>query len=420
MHSVSCAFATVAFPLREPLFPPFFRIGARRAPRALACRLPARAAAPAGTPCLAPTSPFRYTSRVASASYPLLATSLRQRRHGVVTRLRYPSPRTHRERAATAAYPPGRESEKRVSMTATAPAAPRAAVAPRSDEIVLRTRDLTKQYGKRLAVDRLNIEVRRGEIFGFLGPNGAGKTTTIRMALGLIAPTSGSVEILGRDVATHRATILPRVGALVETPALYLYMSGRDNLRAIASVLGSVPEARMDAVLDLVGLRSRAKDRVKTYSLGMKQRLGVAIALLQDPDVLVLDEPANGLDPAGIVEMRDLLRTLAAAGKTIFISSHVLTEVRQICTRVAILDQGRLVTETTIDELVRGHGEFAVQLEPAHTREALALVRAQPWGHDARMDDQGMLITAAPDGHGRDLNLFLIHAGFAPETLAPQ
>jgi ABC-2 type transport system ATP-binding protein len=152
----------------------------------------------------------------------------------------------------------------------------------------------------------------------------------------------------------------------------------------------------------------------------MKQRLGVAMALLQDPDLLVLDEPANGLDPAGIVEMRDLLRTLAAAGKTIFISSHVLTEVRQICTRVAILDQGKLVTETTIDELVKGHGEFAVRLEPAHAHEALALVRAQPWGHDARMDDQGMLVTAAPDGHGRDLNLFLVHNGFAPETLAPQ
>jgi ABC-2 type transport system ATP-binding protein len=146
-------------------------------------------------------------------------------------------------------------------MTATAPAAPRAAVAPHSDEIVLRTRDLTKQYGKRLAVDRLNIEVRRGEIFGFLGPNGAGKTTTIRMALGLIAPTAGSVEILGHDIATHRASILPRVGALVETPALYLYMSGRDNLRAVASVLGGVPEARMDAVLDLVGLRARQRSR---------------------------------------------------------------------------------------------------------------------------------------------------------------
>ena len=287
-------------------------------------------------------------------------------------------------------------------------------------EIAIRTRGLTKQYGERLAVNDLNLEVYRGDIFGFLGPNGAGKTTTIRMMLHLIIPTSGDIEVLGHDIATSSAEILPRVGALVETPALYLYMSGRDNLRAVGSVLGGVPESRIDEVLELVRLKGRERDRVKTYSLGMKQRLGVAMALLQDPDLLVLDEPANGLDPAGIVEMRDLMRALAAAGKTVFISSHVLTEVRQICTRVAILDQGKLVTETTIDELVKGHGEYAVRLEPAHAREALALVRAQPWGHDARLDEQGMLVTAAPEGHGRDLNLFLVHNGFAPETLAPQ
>jgi ABC-2 type transport system ATP-binding protein len=285
-------------------------------------------------------------------------------------------------------------------------------------EVALRTRSLSKAYGQRLAVNNLNLEVYRGDIFGFLGPNGAGKTTTIRMALGLITPTAGAVEILGHDVAAQRAAILPRVGALVEQPALYLYMSGRDNLRAVAAVLGGVPASRLDAVLELVGLRARAKDRVKTYSLGMKQRLGVAMALLNDPEVLLLDEPANGLDPAGIVEMRDLMRQLAAQGKTIFLSSHVLTEVRQICTRVAILNLGKLVTETTIDELVRGHGEFVVTLEPAHAREALALVRQQSWGADARLDEQGALITAAPGGHGRDLNLFLVQAGFAPDTIA--
>ena len=292
---------------------------------------------------------------------------------------------------------------------------------PVTGDVVLRTRNLTKQYGQRLAVNNLNIEVRRGEVYGFLGPNGAGKTTTIRMALGLITPTDGAVEILGHDVASQRAVILPRVGALVETPALYLYMSGRNNLRAIASALGGVPESRLDAVLDLVGLRGRDGDRVKTYSLGMKQRLGVAMALLQDPDLLILDEPANGLDPAGIVEMRDLMRRLAAEGKTVFISSHVLTEVRQICTRVAILNLGQLVTETTIEDLIKGHGEFNVTLEPAHLQEAFSLVRAQPWGQNARLDaEHGALITPAPDGHGRDLNLFLVHAGFAPETLAPQ
>src|SRR5438094_251281 len=285
-----------------------------------------------------------------------------------------------------------------------------------SGEVVLRTRNLSKQYGKRLALDNLTLEVHRGEIFGFLGPNGAGKTTTIRMALGLIAPTSGSVEILGRDVFAHRAQVLPRVGALVETPALYTYLSGRNNLRAVASVLGGVPKARLDAVLDLVGLGIRQKDRVRTYSLGMKQRLGVAMALLQDPDVLILDEPANGLDPAGIVEMRDLMHRLAAEGKTIFISSHLLSEVQQICTRVAVINLGKLVTVSTVEELTSGQREFAVRLERAE--EALTLIQKQPWGKDAHLDASGTLITLAPEGRGRDLNLFLVNAGFAPDTIA--
>src|SRR5437667_8503457 len=282
-------------------------------------------------------------------------------------------------------------------------------------DIVLRTNNLTKQYGKRIAVKKLNLEVRRGEIMGFLGPNGAGKTTTIRMALGLIAPTTGSVEILGQEVATHGSRILPRVGALVETPALYLYMSGRNNLRAVASVLGGVPASRIDAVLDLVGLRARQKDRVRTYSLGMKQRLGVAIALLQDPDILILDEPANGLDPAGIVEMRDLMHRLAAEGKTVFISSHLLGEVQQICTRVAIINLGKLVTESSTEELISGRGEYSVKLERAN--EALALIQKQPWGRSARLDSSGALVTLAPEGRGRNLNLFLVNAGFAPDML---
>ncbi len=302
---------------------------------------------------------------------------------------------------------------------AIAPSSPKSG-GTRTGEVVLRTRELSKLYGGRLAVDRLNLDVYRGEIFGFLGPNGAGKTTTIRMALGLITPSSGTIEILGQNLAEHRAQVLPRVGALVEQPALYLYMSGRDNLRAVGLVLGGVPEKRIDEIIELVGLRGRDKDRVKTYSLGMKQRLGVAMALLQDPELLVLDEPANGLDPAGIVEMRDLMRALAAAGKTVFISSHVLTEVRQICTRVAILNLGKLITETTVDELVAGHGQFVVQLEPAYIQEALALVRRQPWGGAARINDNGALVTPAPGGHGRDLNLFLVNAGFAPESLTPE
>jgi len=285
----------------------------------------------------------------------------------------------------------------------------------RSAEVVLRTHDLSKRYGQRLAVDTLNLEIRRRDILGFLGPNGAGKTTTIRMLLGLITPTMGSIEILGRNLATQRAHLLPRVGALIETPALYLYMSGRDNLRAVGAILGGVSAKRIEEVLDLVGLRHRQRDRVRTYSLGMKQRLGVAMALLQDPEILILDEPANGLDPAGIVEMRDLMHRLSASGKTVLISSHLLSEVQQICTRVAIINLGKLITETSVEALTRGHGEYSVQLE--QVQEALAVVRAQPWGQNAHIASDGALITPAPDGRGKDLNLFLVNAGFAPNTL---
>ncbi len=286
----------------------------------------------------------------------------------------------------------------------------------RSSEVVLHLQNLTKKYGKRLAVNNLSLDIHRGDIFGFLGPNGAGKTTTIRMLFGLTTPTSGSITILGKTLKTERAQVLPRVGALIETPALYLYMSGRDNLRAVASSLGGVPKARIDAVLDMVGLRGRQKDRVRTYSLGMKQRLGVAIALLQDPEILVLDEPANGLDPAGIVEMRDMMHNLAAEGKTVFISSHILSEVQQICTRVAIISQGKMVTETTIENLLRGDGKFRVQVENTH--EALNVIKQEPWGKDAQLDERNAIITYAPNYSGRDLNLFLVKEGFAPETLS--
>jgi ABC-2 type transport system ATP-binding protein len=284
-------------------------------------------------------------------------------------------------------------------------------------ETTMRTYDLTKQYGSRVAVNKLNLEVRRGEIVGFLGPNGAGKTTSIRMLLGLIAPTSGRVELFGRDLASEHAHLLPRVGALVETPALYLHMTGRENLRAVGAVLGGVSRQRIETVLGQVGLQARQKDRVRTYSLGMKQRLGVGIALLNNPDLLILDEPANGLDPAGIVEMRDLLHQLASEGKTVFLSSHFLGEVQQICARVVFLNAGKLVADKTVAELTGGQGEYAVRLE--HAQEALALLQRQPWGKDARLDASGTLLTRAPQESGRDLSAFLSQAGFPPDSLAP-
>ncbi len=299
-----------------------------------------------------------------------------------------------------------------MTQPSSAPASPSSIAA---QEPVLQTQDLTKIYGQRTAVDHLNIEVRRGEIFGFLGPNGAGKTTTIRMMLGLITPTNGHVEVLGHDVLAHRAAVLPRVGALIETPALYPNLSGRGNLHAMAAIT-NVPEPRIDAVLAFVRLTDRQADRVRTYSLGMKQRLGIAVALLNDPDLLILDEPANGLDPAGIVEMRAMLRDLAAQGKTIFLSSHVLAEVQQLCTRVAIVNLGKLITESTVEALVQGNGDFVVQVE--QPQDALALLRQQSWGQTARLDPEGRILTPAPDGNSRNLTQFLVTAGFIPTALS--
>jgi ABC-2 type transport system ATP-binding protein len=282
---------------------------------------------------------------------------------------------------------------------------------------VLRASDLTKEYGPRRAVNHVNLEVRRGEIVGFLGPNGAGKTTSIRMILGLITPTAGRVELFGQDLNANRAQLLPRVGALVETPALYLHLTGRDNLRAIGAVLGGVPPQRLEAVLAQVGLFARRKDRVRTYSLGMKQRLGLGIALLHNPDLLILDEPANGLDPAGMVEMRELLRGLAAEGKAVFLSSHLLSEMQQICSRVILLNAGTVVADETVAALTRGRGEFVVKIE--HAEDVLALLQRQPWGKSARMEGDATLRTPAPQQSGRDLSTFLAQAGFPPESLTP-
>jgi ABC-2 type transport system ATP-binding protein len=296
--------------------------------------------------------------------------------------------------------------------------APAAVQPAQINSTILRTYDLTRQYGSRIAVNKLNIEIRRGEIVGFLGPNGAGKTTTIRMLLGLIVPTSGRVELFGRDLARERRYLLPRVGALVETPALYLHLTGRENLRAVGAVLGGVSRQRVETVLEQVGLQARQKDRVRTYSLGMKQRLGVGIALLNNPDLLILDEPANGLDPAGIVEMRDLMQRLAAEGKTVFLSSHLLNEIQQICSRVILINGGKLIADKTVAELTRGQGEFAVQFDE-RVQEALLLLQQQSWGKHARLDNSGTLLTLAPEGSGRELYAFLAQNGFPPSSLAP-
>src|ERR671933_786849 len=226
---------------------------------------------------------------------------------------------------------------------------------------LLETRDLTKRYGPRiLAVDRISLTVRRGEVYGFLGPNGAGKTTTLRMLLGLVRPTSGMVSVLGRAPGDPEG--LAHVGALVESPAFYPYLSGRDNLRVIARY-ASVPKTKIEATLELVELRDRARDKFATYSMGMKQRLGVAATLLKDPELLILDEPTNGLDPAGMADMRELIRRLGSGRRTVLLSSHLLGEVEQICDRVGVIYHGRLIAESTVEKL-RGKGALLVGAQP--------------------------------------------------------
>jgi ABC-2 type transport system ATP-binding protein len=279
---------------------------------------------------------------------------------------------------------------------------------------VIETRALTKRYGDRIvAVDALDLRVRRGEVYGFLGPNGAGKTTTLRMLLGLVRPTAGEALVLGAPPGAAEA--LARIGAMVEAPAFYPYLSGRDNLRVLARH-AAADEDRIDDVLAEVDLLDRAKDRFATYSLGMKQRLGVAAALLKQPELLILDEPSNGLDPAGMAEMRQLVRSLGQGGRTVVLSSHLMTEVEQIADRVGVIRDGALVAEGTVAEL-RGGARLRVQAEPlaaaATLIEGLPDVRRVA-GVDGRLD-----VTVDP-GEAAAINRALVHAGIAVSELTVQ
>lgn len=228
--------------------------------------------------------------------------------------------------------------------------------------VALATQALAKRYGPRIALDGLDLRVPTGVVYGFLGPNGAGKTTTMRILTGLVRPDAGQVELLGRPFGGGDRRRLFDVGALIEAPSFYPYLSGRENLRALAAAGAPTPPSRVDEMLTLVNLRDRAGDRVSGYSLGMKQRLGIASALLSDPRLLLLDEPANGLDPAGIAGMRDTLRALAAAGKTVFVSSHILSEIGQLADVVGIIARGRLVREGRIEDLLREEGSVRVRV----------------------------------------------------------
>lgn len=242
--------------------------------------------------------------------------------------------------------------------------------------MAIATRGLVKRYGSRVAVAGLDLNVPRGQVYGFLGPNGSGKTTTLRLLVGLMRPNEGSIELLGRAYAWRDRRRMFQVGALIETPAFYPYLSGRDNLRVFAAVGAPTPASRIPEVLGYVGLTDRAGDKVKTYSLGMKQRLGIACALLSDPELLLLDEPANGLDPAGIVAMRETLRYMTSIGKTVLISSHILPEIEQLADVVGIIDRGRLVREGPLNELLASSGHVRVRVAVSEMHAAAPILRS--------------------------------------------
>jgi ABC-2 type transport system ATP-binding protein len=280
-----------------------------------------------------------------------------------------------------------------------------------TNDLVIETRGLTKRYGDAIvAVDDLALRVRRGEVYGFLGPNGAGKTTTLRMLLGLVRPTSGVVAVLGEPPGSPAG--LARVGSLVEAPAFYPYLSGRDNLRVLARYAG-VGEARVDAVLAQVELSARGGDRSATYSLGMKQRLGVAAALLKDPELLILDEPTNGLDPAGMAEMRAFIRSLGEGGRTVVLSSHQMGEVEQVCDRVGVIRDGSLVAEGTVEEL-RGRASLRVRAQPIE--EAARLIAGLPEVEDVARRD-GLLDVTVEVSRAPAINRALVEAGIAVSEL---
>ncbi len=283
-------------------------------------------------------------------------------------------------------------------------------------DVAIRTDGLTKRYGRNVAVDGLSIEVARGHVYGLLGPNGSGKTTTIGMLLGLLRPTSGTFSLLG-SAERHRDA-LRRVGAVVETPSFYPYLSGRRNLAYFQGISGRGSPADVDALLDRVGLLPRADGRFHTYSLGMKQRLGIAYALLGDPELLFLDEPTNGMDPEGMAEIRELIRSLGTDGRTVLLSSHLLNEVEQVCDSVTILSKGQLVAQGRVAELLGGRGRPQMRMRTTDDAAAHGILSALDWVDEVRPAD-GSLMVSAPHERSWELTAALGHAGVYVSELTP-
>jgi ABC-2 type transport system ATP-binding protein len=285
-------------------------------------------------------------------------------------------------------------------------------------ENMIETQALCKSFGDRPAVVDLNLAVPRGCAYGFLGHNGAGKTTAIRMLLGLTGADAGSMRIVGRPVPDERTAALARVGAIVEEPNFHKHLTGRENLKVIAAARGPEAFDRIDAALHRVSLADRADDRVKTYSQGMRQRLGVARCLLADPELLILDEPMNGLDPGGILEFRTMIGELVAEGRTVFLSSHLLDEVEKTCDAAAVIDRGRLIAQGPISELVsQGPAELDIGCDDPSV--ALGVLDGHPSIAAARQTADGVRATLAGNDGVASINAKLVEAGVGVFRLAP-
>jgi len=304
---------------------------------------------------------------------------------------------------------------------AHAPAAAQSTSESTGSRLAIETSGLVKRFGQRAAIDGVDLSVPRGVAFGFLGPNGAGKTTMIRMLLGLTHASAGSMKLLGYPVPAGRAMALRRVGAIVEEPRFHMHLSGRENLRTVAAVRGPETRERIAPALARVGLSERADEKVKGYSLGMRQRLGVARSLLADPLLLILDEPTNGLDPGGIQEFREMIRAMVEQeGRTIFLSSHLLDEVEKVCDAAAIVDRGKVVTQGPIAELAQGGTQNELIVGVDDPDRALSLLDDMAQVREARRSEEGLRVVLA-DGPeaAATVNARLVSAGLAVARLEP-
>ena len=283
---------------------------------------------------------------------------------------------------------------------------------------IIETRGLTKRFGSRTAVSDLNLSVPAGTAFGFLGHNGAGKTTVIRMLVSLTPPSAGAIRIAGQSLASHREQVLARVGAIVEEPRFHRHLTGRENLRVIAAARGPQAQRRIEPALERAGLADRGNDRVGTYSQGMRQRLGIARCLLADPQLVILDEPMNGLDPGGILELRGLIAGLVSEGRTVFVSSHLLDEIEKTCHAAAVIDRGRLIAQGPISELI-GDTRTRYELTTDHPRAALDLLAGHPAVVQASQAPGGLRVTLADPGAVGAVTTLLIQAGLSVSGFAP-